>query len=296
MRRFLLGFAALGIIAAGTAWALSAPRPLDEAQITDLQGDPQAGRTIFLAAGCSSCHRAPARDSDPLILSGGRSFASDFGTFHAPNISTHPDHGIGNWSQAEFINAVMRGISPQGAHYYPAFPYTSYIRAEPQDIADLYAYMMTLPADATPSLPHDLGFPFTIRRTLGLWKTLFLRDDWAVTGPLTPQEERGRYLAEALAHCGECHTPRNLLGGLTRAEWHRGAPNPSGTGRIPAIAGPGFDWTEFDVSAYLSSGLTPEFDVVGGTMADVVGNLRQLDKADLDAIAAYILRAAREGD
>ncbi|MCC5957423.1 MAG: c-type cytochrome [Natronohydrobacter sp.] len=293
MRRVLLGFAALGVIVAGTAWALSAPRPLDDATIATLQGDADAGQTIFLAAGCSSCHRGEARDSDPLILSGGRSFASDFGTFRAPNISPDPDHGIGTWSQSEFINAVMRGISPQGAHYYPAFPYTSYIRADPQDIADLYAYMMTLPSDATPSQPHDLGFPFNIRRTVGLWKTLFLNDDWAVTGDLTPEETRGRYLSEALAHCAECHTPRNALGALDTAQWHMGAPNPSGTGRIPAIAGPGFDWTEFDVSAYLSSGLTPQFDVVGGSMADVVGNLRQLDKADLDAIAAYILRAAR---
>lgn len=293
MRRLRLGFAALGIIAAGTAWALSAPRPLDSNAVAGLQGDAEAGQTIFLAAGCSSCHRGEARDADPLILSGGRSFASDFGTFRAPNISPDPDHGIGTWSQTDFINAVMRGISPTGAHYYPAFPYTSYIRADPQDIADLYAYMMTLPADATPSQPHDLGFPFNIRRSVGLWKTLFLRDDWAVTGDLTPEETRGRYLSEALAHCAECHTPRNALGALDTAQWHMGAPNPSGTGRIPAIAGTGFDWTEFDVSAYLSSGLTPQFDVVGGSMADVVGNLRQLDKADLDAIAAYILRAAR---
>lgn len=293
MRRLLLGFAALGVIAAGTAWALSAPRPLDTNVVAGLQGDAETGQTIFLAAGCSSCHRGEARDSDPLILSGGRSFASDFGTFRAPNISPDPDHGIGTWSQSDFINAVMRGISPTGAHYYPAFPYTSYIRADPQDIADLYAYMMTLPSDATPSQPHDLGFPFNIRRSVGLWKTLFLRDDWAVTGDLTPEETRGRYLSEALAHCAECHTPRNALGALDTAQWHMGAPNPSGTGRIPAIAGPRFDWTEFDVSAYLSSGLTPQFDVVGGSMADVVGNLRQLDKADLDAIAAYILRAAR---
>lgn len=293
MRRSLAALVALGLIAATAAWALSAPRPLDEAQIAGLSGDPEAGESVFLAAGCSSCHRGPDRDSDPLVLSGGRSFASDFGTFRAPNISTDPDHGIGGWTQGDFMNAVMRGISPGGAHYYPAFPYTSYIRADPQDIADLYAYMMTLPADATPSQPHDLGFPFTIRRTVGLWKTLFLRDDWAVTGDLTPEQERGRYLAEGLSHCAECHTPRNALGALDRSQWHMGAPNPSGTGRIPAIAGPDFDWTEFDVSAYLSSGLTPQFDVVGGSMADVVSSLRQIDKADLDSIAAYILHAAR---
>lgn len=291
MRRFLAGMAALGVVAAGAAWTISAPRPLDERALSSLSGDAEAGHTIFLASGCSSCHRGEARDSDPKILSGGRSFASDFGTFRAPNISPDPEHGIGNWTQAQFINAVMRGVSPEGAHYYPAFPYTSYIKADPQDIADLYAYMMTLPADATPSQPHDLGFPFNIRRSVGLWKAFFLTEDWTVTGDLTPEEERGRYLSEALAHCAECHTPRNTLGALERNQWHMGAPNPSGTGRIPAIAGPNFNWSAFDISAYLSSGLTPEFDVVGGSMADVVGNLRQLDKSENDAIAAYILRA-----
>ena len=293
MRKLLSGLATLGLIAAGAAWWLSAPRPLDAQMLADLTGDAEAGETIFLASGCSSCHRGAEREADPLVLTGGREFESDFGTFIAPNISPDPDHGIGNWSKPEFINAVMRGISPEGTHYYPAFPYTSYIKANPQDMADLYAYMMTLPRDATPSQPHDLGFPFNIRRSVGLWKTLFLREDWAVTGDLTSEETRGRYLSEALAHCAECHTPRNALGALNRAEWNRGAPNPSGRGRIPAIAGPDFDWSAFDISAYLSSGLTPDFDVVGGSMADVVGNLRQLDRSELDAIAAYILRASR---
>ncbi len=290
MRRIFIAIAALGIIAAGTAWVISSPRPLDSAAIAGLHGEAEAGRVVFLAAGCGSCHRGPGRDSDPLILSGGRSFASDFGTFRAPNISPDPVHGIGGWSQTDFVNAVMRGISPEGAHYYPSFPYTSYIRAEKQDIVDLHAYMMTLPPDATPSEPHDLGFPFTIRRGVGLWKALFLRDGWVMTGDLTQEETRGRYLFEALAHCGECHTPRNALGALRRADWSTGAPNPSGTGRIPDIAGPQFTWTAFDVSAYLSSGLTPAFDVVGGSMADVVSNLQQLDTAELDAIAAYVLR------
>ncbi len=293
MRLITLGLVAAGLITVSAAWVLSAPRPLPASDIANLQGDPEHGRSVFLAAGCSSCHRAPGPDSDPLILSGGRSFASDFGTFIAPNISPDPDHGIGTWSQTDFVNAVMRGVSPTGSHYYPAFPYASYIKADPQDITDLYAYMMTLPTDATPSRPQDVTFPFSIRRAVGLWKTLFLSDEWAITGDLTETEQRGRYLSEALAHCAECHTPRNALGGLDRNAWHMGAPNPSGTGRIPAIAGPDFNWTEFDISAYLESGLTPEFDVVGGSMADVVSNLGQLPKEDLDAIAAYVLRAAQ---
>ncbi|MCC5962336.1 MAG: c-type cytochrome [Rhodobacteraceae bacterium] len=292
MRRGLaisLGIVLL-VMGAGLWW-LSAPDPLDTDSLAGMEGDAEAGRDIFLAAGCGSCHMAPGSDVDPLLLTGGREFPSDFGTFIAPNISPDPDHGIGDWSQAEFINATMRGISPDGRHYYPAFPYTSYVRAEVQDMADLYAYMMSLPADPTPSRAHDLGFPFNIRRGVGLWKALFLRDDWVITGDLTEEEERGRYLAEALSHCAECHTPRSALGALDHDQWLLGAPNPSGRGRIPAIAGEGFDWTAFDISAYLDTGFTPDFDVVGGTMAAVVNNLHQLEASERDAIAAYILRA-----
>lgn len=289
LRKTLIFTALSGVVLGAFLWWLSAPDPLDASGLDALQGDVRQGRAVFLAAGCGSCHKGPDRESDPLVLSGGRSFASDFGTFIAPNISPDPENGIGSWSQAAFINAVMRGVSPEGQHYYPAFPYTSYIRADPQDIADLYAYMMTLPADATPSRPHDIGFPFNIRRGLGLWKALFLTDDWVITADLTEQEARGRYLSEALAHCAECHTPRNSLGALDLDQWLQGAPNPTGRGRIPAIAGESFNWTAFDISAYLETGFTPDFDVVGGTMADVVNNLQQLDKSELDAIAAYLL-------
>ena len=292
--RLALIIAALGgaALAAGL-WVVSAPRPLDSAAFAGLQGDAPQGEAVFMAAGCGSCHIGPERDADPLVLSGGRAFVTDYGTFRAPNISPDPDHGIGNWTQAEFLNAVMRGISPDGAHYYPAFPYTSYARAAPEDIAHLFAYMQTLPADATPSQPHEIGFPFTIRRGLGLWKALYLREDFVVTGDLSAEEARGRYLAEALSHCAECHTPRNALGALQTGRWHMGAPNPSGTGRIPAIAGAAFTWSEFDIRAYLETGLTPEFDVVGGTMAAVVRNLQQLDPSELSAIAAYVHRAAQ---
>ncbi|MGL4415618.1 c-type cytochrome [Roseinatronobacter monicus] len=293
MRKLLIGVAILGVVIGAALWVISAPRPMESAALASLTGDPAAGEAVYHAAGCASCHIGPEREADPTILSGGREFASDFGTFVAPNISPDPDHGIGNWSAEQFINAVMRGVSPEGAHYYPAFPYGSYIRADPQDIADLYAYMMTLPADATPSQPHDLRFPFNIRRSVGLWKAMFLREDWVVTGSLSAEEERGRYLSEALSHCAECHTPRNALGGLDHGRWFLGAPNPSGTGRIPPIAGDDFDWTAFDISAYLESGLTPDFDVVGGSMAQVVRSLQRLDKSELDAIAAYILRAGQ---
>lgn len=283
----------LGTAALAVGWYVTQPVGLPETVSERLTGDARAGERIFLAGGCASCHMGTEDDADPKLLRGGAAFETQFGTFYAPNISPDPDHGIGGWSQAQFMDAVMRGVSPEGQHYYPAFPYTSYAKADPQDIADLYAYMQTLPADATPSRAHDLGFPFNIRRSLGVWKALYMDRDWVVTGDLTAQESEGRYLAEALAHCAECHTPRDALGGLDTGAWMTGAPNPSGSGRIPAIAGEDFTWTAFDISAYLETGFTPSFDVAGGSMAKVIANLGQLEKSELDAIAAYILRAGQ---
>jgi mono/diheme cytochrome c family protein len=279
----------LALAGAGAGWALTAPRPLPQASIASLDGDVDAGARVFHASGCASCHTSPEDGSDPQVLSGGQAFETAFGTFYSPNISSDPDHGIGDWTQEEFLNAVMRGITPEGQHYYPAFPYAAYIKARPQDMADLFAYMRALPASATPSQDHELAFPFNIRRSVGVWKALYLSEDWVVTGELTEQETQGRYLAEALAHCAECHTPRDALGGLDTTAWMTGAANPSGDGRIPAIAGADFSWSAFDVSAYLESGFTPDFDVAGGSMAKVVRSVSQLDKAELDAIAAYIL-------
>ena len=289
MRKFVAAMAALGIVGAAGGWVLTAPVPLPAATLANVTGDPVAGAHVFNAGGCASCHKGAARDADPMILSGGRAFETEFGTFRAPNISADPVHGIGAWDFPQFANAVMRGIAPDGSHYYPAFPYASYARAELQDIADLFAYMQTLPADATPSAAHDLGFPFTLRRGIGLWKQLYLTDEWVVTGDLPEDQARGRYLVEALAHCAECHTPRDAMGGLDTSRWMQGAPNPSGRGTIPPIAGPEFTWSAFDVSAYLETGFTPQFDVVGGSMGDVVMSVQKLPKSDLDAIAAYIV-------
>ncbi|WP_322892540.1 MULTISPECIES: cytochrome c [unclassified Yoonia] len=276
-----------GIVAAGigAGWFATKPTPLPASALDGITGDATRGAITFAAAGCASCHAAP--DGPPEVLAGGKSFASDFGTFVAPNISPDPVQGIGGWSDLELASAIMRGVSPDGAHYYPAFPYTSYIKADLQDVADLIAHLRTLPADATPSQPHDLTFPYNIRATLGPWKALYLRDDWVMDAP-KPELERGRVLVEALGHCAECHTPRDALGGLDRAAWMTGAPNPSGDGRIPDITPAGLDWSEQDIAEYLSSGFTPDFDSAGGTMADVIRNTEQLSDEDRLAIAAYL--------
>ena len=280
----------LGLVAAGGLYVLARPKPLPESAVAGLTGDPAKGELVFWAAGCTSCHMAAeAKGEAELVLSGGQRFPSAFGTFIAPNISQDPEHGIGKWSLLDLANAITRGVSPKGEHYYPALPYASYAKMEMQDVADLYAFMKTLPADPTPSQPHELAFPFSMRETLGLWKLLFLSKDWVLPGNLTPTAARGRYIAEALAHCGECHTPRNMLGGLDTSRWLGGAPNPSGDGKVPNITPDKLKWAAADIVQYLTTGFTPEFDVVGGHMAHVVENMGRLPESDRLAVAEYIL-------
>lgn len=286
MLRWLVVAAAL---AAGLGWWLTRPVGLAEADFAGLAGDAVRGETVFHAAGCASCHAAPGATGEAKrVLAGGQRFPSPFGTFVAPNVSPDPEHGIGGWTLVQFASAVQRGVSPEGAHYYPAFPYTAYARASRQDIADLWAFWQTLPPSSAPSRPHEIGFPFNIRATLGGWKLLFAGGGWAVGGELTATEARGRYLAEALAHCGECHTPRNALGGLDRGRWLAGGPNPAGEGRIPNITPGGLTWSDDEVLTYLTDGQTPDYDYAGGHMALVVENLSKLPEEDRRALVAYL--------
>jgi mono/diheme cytochrome c family protein len=289
MRRILVFLAILALIAAGGFYGLTAPSHVTPEEVAGLEGDPVAGEAVFWAGGCASCHAAPdAEGEDRLILSGGRSLSSDFGTFLSPNISPDPTHGIGGWTLAEFITAMQNGISPEGRHYYPAFPYTSYRLASRQDMADLFAYLGTLPASDAPSRPHQVGFPVTLTRGIGLWNRLHLQDDFVVTGDLTEQEARGRYLSDALAHCAECHTPRDATGGLDRTRWMAGAPNPTGRGTIPGLTPDDLTWSAEEIAAYLNDGFAPDFDTAGGQMADVVLNMANLTSEDRLAIAAYL--------
>lgn len=159
-----------------------------------------------------------------------------FGNFVVPNISSHPTDGIGGWSTGDLANAMQRGISPDGRHLYPAFPYASYVRMKPEDIADLRAFLATLPAVEGVQAGPDLRFPYNIRRGIGLWKLVFLSAAPAVrlTDP-TPEAQAGQYLAEAPGHCGECHTPRNLAGAMETGRWLEGAPAAEGDGKVPNI-------------------------------------------------------------
>jgi mono/diheme cytochrome c family protein len=249
------------------------------------------GETMFIAGGCSSCHATPKQD-DRRQLGGGLALATQFGTFKVPNISPDPRFGIGGWSEEAFVNAMLRGVGRNGEHLYPAFPYTSYQRMAMDDVRDLFAFLKTLQPQATPSEPHTLSFPFNIRRLLGLWKLRYLDGKpFVPDAAKSAQLNRGAYLVEALSHCAECHSPRDRLGGIVPDRRFSGGPDPEGKGWIPNIT-PHPDglasWSEKDIAYLLESGMTPEFDSVGSTMADVVANTSKLSADDRAAIAGYI--------
>lgn len=287
-RRIIVNTALVFAVCGVAGLWITRPATLPNDFLAGTTPDAENGQYVFTAMGCASCHAAPEAE-DKLILAGGKAFPSDFGTFYAPNISSDPDFGIGAWSETDIATAILRGTSPKGSHYYPAFPYASYETIEAADIADLIAYLKTLPADQTASKSHDVGFPFNIRATLGGWKFLYTERDWVMTGDLSPTLERGRLLVEAMGHCGECHTPRDSLGGMKRDEWLAGAAIPGGKGRTPDLRPDNLQWSEADIIAYLKTGLTPEYDSAGGEMVDVIENTSQLTDADLTAIAGYLL-------
>lgn len=288
MRKILKYIGFLAFIGAAVFFWVTRPSYVDPEELSGLSGDPTKGEQVFWASGCASCHAAPNSEGDArLVLAGGMAFPTQFGTFYAPNISSDPDNGIGGWSLEALANAMVHGTGPNWAHYYPAFPYSSYARATLSDIADLHAFMANLPASDAKNKPHEVGFPFNIRRSLGGWKFLFSHPEWVVEVE-GEQLQRGRYLVEALGHCGECHTPRNALGGLDYSRWLHGAPNPDGKGETPALTPDALTWSALDIAAYLSTGFTPEFDSAGGHMADVVQNLAKLPQSDVEAIVAYL--------
>ena len=293
LRRIVIAVVVLALIGAAAFYLLTIPRTLDAASFPNHRPDIANGAYLFIAGGCASCHAAPdAGDREAsTVLAGGLALASPFGTFYAPNISPDPDHGIGTWSALDFVNAMKFGVAPNGTHLYPAFPYVSYQRMKVEDLIDLKAYIDTLPPVASDAPKSALSFPFNIRRGLGLWKLLYVDGETLDPGNLDDVRARGAYLVRGPGHCGECHTPRNFIGGPIESRAYGGAPALDGKGRVPNItSGPGGieDWSEGDIVNALETGFTPDFDSLGGTMAEVVRNTARLTPEDRAAIAAYL--------
>ena len=289
LRRVLLGLIIAALAGISVFWWLTIPAVVSVQSLPAHKPDLANGVVVFNAGGCSSCHAVP-NQPDRLKLGGGLALASPFGTFHVPNISPDPADGIGNWTEADFVTALIKGTSPSGAHYFPAFPYTSYQRAKVEDVRDLLAYLKTLEAVAGRVRDHDLPFPFNIRRNVGIWKLLFMDGKpFMPDAARSAKWNRGAYLVSGLGHCAECHSPRNFLGGIIAAQRFAGGPNPEGEGWVPNITQKSRgEWSVRDFDYFLETGDLPDGDNAGGSMARVIRNTSQLPAADRAAMAEYL--------
>lgn len=288
MRRLLLAVLILALVGAAGFWLLTRPEMIAADSLQAHTPNLENGRVMFFAGGCTSCHATPQQD-DRTRLGGGMELKSPYGSFYPPNISPHPKDGIGAWTEANFVTAMKKGTSPDGRHYFPSFPYTSYQRMTNADLRDMFAFIKTLPPVEGRVRDHDIRFPFNIRLALGGWKFLYLDGQPFTPNPNQPvQWNRGAYLVNAPGHCAECHSPRNALGAIVEDKRFAGGPNPEGEGTIPNITQHALgEYSMKDIERILETGETPE-DTVGGSMVAVVRNTSQLPQADREAMAAYI--------
>jgi mono/diheme cytochrome c family protein len=248
------------------------------------------GEYLVRAGNCFSCHSAVGGQP----LAGGRAIATPFGTFYSPNITPDPETGIGRWTDAEFLKALREGARPDGADYFPVFPYPSFTRIIDNDALAIKAYLFSLPPVRQDNRPHDVRFPFSWRFLQTGWKLLFF-----TPGPFQPAPERsaaynrGAYLVTALAHCGECHTPRNFLGAVRSGQRLAGTPDGPGGLIVPNVTpdpGTGIGkWEKRDLLQFLRTGTKSNQSKVKGAMrATIEDGLKYLSDADLEAIADYL--------
>ena len=294
IRRILLWILGLGALGAfGFAVVIFGARAVTRGpiEVPDYLESVERGAYIFAAAGCKGCHTAKNGET----LAGGRPLETPFGIFYGPNITADLEYGIGRWSDADFIRALRQGVAPDGRDYYPVFPYTSFTRMTVEDMLALKAYIFSLPPVAQPNREHEIALQVRFRPVLGPWKLLNL-DQGPV--PDDPQQSetwnRGRYLVQALGHCGECHTPRGgdgaalddmLMAGTEDGPEGDSVPNitphrETGIGR----------WSRSDIEFLLEIGMLPDGDFVGSTMGEVVDETTsQLTDEDRAAMTEYLL-------
>jgi mono/diheme cytochrome c family protein len=288
-----VGLVAAACIAAG--WLLSGPSsgvsavPVREADLSN-------GEILYHAGSCGACHRAAdgAPKTDLALPSGGAPFKTPVGTFFPQNLTPDPVTGIGRWSAADFVNAMTRGLSPRGDHYFPAFPYTSYRFMKVEDLLDLRGYLMSLPPVRSPGRKAVVPFLAAARRGVGLWKRIALGDGGSRIDPSRgPAWNRGAYLVNGPGHCAECHTPRNLLMVMQRSRDLAGARHPAGEGQVPSLRGllaRGRYKDPADLVLALQNGETFGYEhLSSGGMAAIQTNLGLLPEADVAAIADYLV-------
>ena len=252
---------------------------------------PSIARGAYLAkaAGCQGCHTDKAEGAIPFA--GGRALKTPFGTFYGPNITPDPQNGIGQWSLQDFTRALRLGQRPDGAHYFPAFPYTSFTQISDNDVADLWAYFKSLPPNKRANSAHEISFPFQFRFLVTIWQWLYFKPGAFEANPqLSPEINRGAYLTNALGHCTECHTPRNRLGASRNDRFLAGGMGPEGK-NVPNLTPARLkkQWNDAELNDFLSSGQTPDGDVPAEAMREVINNSTgQLTKEDLKALIAYL--------
>lgn len=254
------------------------------------QDAAERGAYLVRAGGCIACHTAKD-GGEPFA--GGLGLETPFGTFYSPNITPDADTGIGNWSDEDFVRALHEGVAPDGARYFPVFPYTSYTRMTREDALAIKAYLFSLDPVSKANREHDVGFPFSWRFLQRGWRMInFDEGRFEPDASKDDAWNRGAYLVGALAHCGECHTPRNFMGGLDDDMYLAGTPDGPEGQLVPNItpheSGIG-DWSERDIVNLMQTAMLPDFDSVQGTMAEAVEDgLKFLTEEDLKAIATYI--------
>jgi len=251
-------------------------------------GDAARGLYLSKAGGCIACHTEDKKDAPPFA--GGRPLKTPFGTFYGPNLTPHPEAGIGRWTEADFVRAMRHGIRPDGAHYYPAFPYPSFTGITDADLADLYAYLHSLPPNPRRNQAHDLKLPYRWRSLIAAWNWLYFKPGPFVSDPKRPATiERGAYLVQALGHCGECHTPRNFLGAMRKDRALAGGKGPMGKdlpNLTPTHLG---KWSDAELNEFLVYGTKSDGDSADEAMAEVVRNTTsQLTPQDLAAVIVYL--------
>ena len=301
--RFLLVAAALLllIVAAITFFQLIDKFGADEipsliADLADVDDRQiERGRYLALAGNCASCHTA---GSDGF-MAGGVAFETPFGRIYSTNITPDAITGIGNWTVQQFFASMRHGVRPDGEHLYPVFPYTAFTKVSDEDIVALFAYLKSIPAIAQEAPQNELSFPFNQRFLMSVWKAMFFdagayKEDDAESA----EWNRGAYIVKALAHCGACHSPRNLLGAersdMAMAGGVYTDKVPSGNLRpwsapnlTSAPSGLGL-WPHEDVAAYLNTGINSRVATFGPMNEVILNSSRHLSDADVDAMAVYL--------
>ncbi|MET0103721.1 MAG: cytochrome c [Sedimenticola sp.] len=252
----------------------------------------EEGRYLATIAGCIGCHTDSENGGQPFA--GGKELKSQFGTFYSPNITPDKETGIGNWSDEEFIRALKLGISPEGEHYYPAFPYTSFTGMTPKDILSIKRFLETLKPVKNSPREHITSWPISDRSMLGLWKRMNFPAQPPARETHYPRD-RGAYLVESVLHCGECHTPRYSSGGILHHRHLSGSHLSAQNERVPNITSHKRDgiggWTPHQIMGFLATGTTPDLRQTKGSMAEVIREITsKLDANDLRAIADYLSR------